>query len=247
MSLAWIATFRARPSPRLVMVTLNSTGWPLRTFPVVGLATTSTLSLGSSTRCATGSRSRTSRLRRGRTGPVLVGLTLTLIVRSEPAASVGILKLRCDSCVTVISGTLEMYFSPSGSSSSMSTLSASEVPVFRTISLRVASWLRFMLAGACTSTVTATDCLPIGRRSTVAPDGFAAEQAAVRATPSAGGLSLGANHAGVGADASGSAPSGFGVANELIDSRFELRVADRSFLGFSDSFVALPWASPAWT
>ena len=32
--------------------------------------------------------------------------------------------------------------------------------MLRTMSLRVASWFRFMVAGAWTSTVTATDCLP---------------------------------------------------------------------------------------
>ena len=45
------------------------------------------------------------------------------------------------------------------------------MPAFRTMSFNVASWFRFMLAGACTSTETATDCLPRGRRSTAARDG----------------------------------------------------------------------------
>ena len=43
--------------------------------------------------------------------------------------------------------------------------------MLRTISLSVASLFRFMLAGACTSTVTATDCLPSGSRSAAGKGG----------------------------------------------------------------------------
>ena len=53
--------------------------------------------------------------------------------------------------------------------------------------MRVASWFRFIVEGACTSTVTATDCFPSGSRSTAAlEDSPTAAAAAGVGVPAAG-------------------------------------------------------------
>ena len=75
MSLAWIATFRAGPSPVFVTVTLNSTGCPLSTLPTVGLAMMSTFSLGSSTLVRDLQPVSNRTVAAWSKGPVLVGFT----------------------------------------------------------------------------------------------------------------------------------------------------------------------------